>query len=615
MEYIILLLNNVFAFFDRIIAWAIAEVYNLIIIVSSAKILDSAVIEQFSSRVGILLSLFMLFWLAFRMIKYAINPDLTTDEGQGFGKITVNVVVMLTMLVLVNYAFTFAMTFQQTIIKSNVLMKAVFGVTDQTTNPIDDGEQVGNEMAYYLYAAFISPSDMLTKCKGFYGMNAAEAGECAKQIEDRASYTVRSDWVTGNNDKEVKYLLSSSVVSARDGSDYLFTYIPVISTICGVIMLVLVISIAVDVAVRVIEMAFLQIIAPVPIISYIDPKNGKDGMFKNWLTTVIKTYANLFIKLFTLYFAVFFISYAAKGEIILDGNKKATIQSQPFVVVLIIIGVLMFAKKLPGLLSDIFGIKLDGGTFKGTAKAMKRTLGFGVGAIGGGIAGAIGGAQAGVGARGVLGGALSGTWAGAKAGANLKHRDTALGRGMHTAYKHVTGNDMKHFNAMQAIGTGGAKDRIADLSADKSRLQQSLNYAQSDTRAAEKNYQNAYSNYLKHKDSTDESVRKRYASELENARSNYDGALKAEKEISKAIGVIDDQISDYTKRYSIDHSPTSAVKDARSKADKYEGYGTAQYGQKSSDNSSNTSSSNKTTSSTNSNAKTGGNSTTTTTKK
>ena len=405
MEYIILLLNNVFAFFDRIIGWAIAEVYDLIITVSSSTILDAQVVQQFSDRISVLLSIFMLFWLAFRMIKYAINPDMTSDSSQGFGKIIVNVVVMLAMLVLVDYGFTYAAKFQNEVVKSQVLVKAVFGVSDSSANPIDDGSDVGNEMSYYLYSAFISPSSMLTKCKNFYGLEGTELDDCVNQIEKRSSFSVRNDWVEGNNTKDVQSLLSSNVVSARDGSDYLFSYLPVVSTVCGLVMLVLIISIAVDIAVRVVKLAFLQIIAPIPIISYIDPNSGKNGIFKAWFKMVCSTYVSLFVKLITIYFTVFFISYAAKGEIILSTGKKATIQNEPFVVVLIIIGTLMFAKNLPKLLSEIFGINLDGGTFSSIAKGFKKAGNF----AGGVALGA--GAAVGAGALGAIGGGASNSWA------------------------------------------------------------------------------------------------------------------------------------------------------------------------------------------------------------
>ena len=80
MEYIILLLNNVFAFFDRIIGWAIAEVYDLIITVSSSSVLDAEVVQQFSNRISILLSIFVLPEYQGKGIGKQIIQTLEQDE-------------------------------------------------------------------------------------------------------------------------------------------------------------------------------------------------------------------------------------------------------------------------------------------------------------------------------------------------------------------------------------------------------------------------------------------------------------------------------------------------------------------------------------------------------
>ena len=60
----------------------------------------------------------------------------------------------------------------------------------------------------------------------------------------------------------------------------LFNYTPIISSICAGIV-AWIILLCIDVSVRVVKLGFLQLIAPIPIISYIDPQSSKDGMFKN----------------------------------------------------------------------------------------------------------------------------------------------------------------------------------------------------------------------------------------------------------------------------------------------------------------------------------------------
>ena len=113
-----------------------------------------------------------------------------------------------------------------------------------------------------------------------------------------------------------------------------------------------------DVAVRSLKLAFFQLIAPIPILSYIDPKSGKDGLFKKWYEMCFKTFLSLFIRLLALYFAVYVISKVADMQLVdlIDGSY---VGGWNLLTVFIIIGALMFAKQLPEILKGL-GIKLDG---------------------------------------------------------------------------------------------------------------------------------------------------------------------------------------------------------------------------------------------------------------
>ena len=90
----------------------------------------------------------------------------------------------------------------------------------------------------------------------------------------------------------------------------------IFSTVVGVVVILLLITFCMDIAVRSIKLAFLQLVAPIPIISYVDPKSGKDGMFKKWYEMCFKTYISLFIRLIALYFAVYIISRVADMKMV-----------------------------------------------------------------------------------------------------------------------------------------------------------------------------------------------------------------------------------------------------------------------------------------------------------
>lgn len=167
------------------------------------------------------------------------------------------------------------------------------------------------------------------------------------------------------------------------GGDYVFEYKFLISSIVGIIVLVMFIILAVDVAVRTIKLTFLQIIAPVPIISNIDVKESK--LFKSWLNLLISTYLELFIKLATIFFSLFVVVAALNG----DAPSLKVLESRPMAKVLFIVGTFLFMFKVPKMLSELFNIKTEGSVISILKGAGKFILGAGsmaVAGIGGSVA-------------------------------------------------------------------------------------------------------------------------------------------------------------------------------------------------------------------------------------
>ena len=147
-----------------------------------------------------------------------------------------------------------------------------------------------------------------------------------------------------------------AIATTPENDAFIIDYKYLFSTVLGVVVVLLLVSFCFDVALRSIKLAFLQLVAPIPIISYVDPKSGKDGMFKKWYEMCFKTYISLFIRLLAIYFAAYIISRIDRMVDIVDGSYVSNL----LVKIFIIIGALMFAKQLPKILEGL-GIKLDGG--------------------------------------------------------------------------------------------------------------------------------------------------------------------------------------------------------------------------------------------------------------
>ena len=169
---------------------------------------------------------------------------------------------------------------------------------------------------------------------------------------------------------------------------YIFAYTGVVSMIVGFAFAAILLSFTIDVAVRGVKLAVLRLLAPIPIISYMDPKGGKDGAFNSWVKTLTSTYIDLFIRLAVVYFVIFLIQdMIDSGVVIKHGVGTLGIISW----ILLWVGLFVFAKQSPAFIKSVLGIKGDSkfGLFSGLGEAL------GVGAIAAGaLSSTVAGARA-----------------------------------------------------------------------------------------------------------------------------------------------------------------------------------------------------------------------------
>ena len=343
---------------DSIVYKFIPTVYNLLVNIAETSIFSDYVFTLFSNRIYTLLGVFMLFKVSFSILTYIVDPDAFTDKNKGFGKLISNIIMTLALLIFTPYIFTYAMELQGIILKDNLIGK-LFSTNGVNTTVVADP---GNTMAYETFKAFYYfDVDRYPECDSdnFTGNNADfSCIENISSIEDTASLRKNLEYAhfTGS----ISVYLDSGIAIMRDSNDnYVMTYTTIFSTITGVVMILLLIVFCFDIAVRSVKLGFLRMLAPVPIISRIDPKKGKD-VFDKWVKTCINTYLDLFIRLLAIYFAIFVITQIIDLRFVDAVTGQEMGEVNPFVKVFIILGALLFAKQLPKLISDLTGMKMDG---------------------------------------------------------------------------------------------------------------------------------------------------------------------------------------------------------------------------------------------------------------
>lgn len=345
------LIRGLFALLDKIVVWAIDVLYNLIIQISEVKIFSDTTLSAFANRITLILSVFMIFKLSFSFLNYIVNPDQISDKSKGATKLIQNIAVSLVLLTSYQFLFDKAMDLQMAIIKNNTIPTLILG-TNAT------GKNTSNILTFNLFSAFVRPNSELTDCDNY----SADMTTCS--IDEYKDGFVSTYHGTTTPTAQLKEIVKRKdtnslfdyTLALKNGEIFAFDYYFLVSTACGVFATAILLSFCFDIAIRTIKLGFLNLIAPIPIISYIDPLKG-EGILKKWLSTVGKTFADLFIRLIAIWFAIFIIQLITSNSITNYNGENVT---NPFVVLFVIIGALMFAKQFPKLLQDITGIQLDG---------------------------------------------------------------------------------------------------------------------------------------------------------------------------------------------------------------------------------------------------------------
>lgn len=442
MEFFYNTIRGFFFQLDGVVYGLIDDVYELLLTISRTSIFTNDVISEFSERIFAIAGIFMLFKVTLSLINYVINPDDFTDKNKGFSKIGIRIVTSLALLVLVPYIFREAYTLQAIILEENTLMHLVFGNSQKRLLPMDNYvEEAGSDIQFTLMSSFLQPNVSefytdstynLSECVEIYdrsdngliktrsdskfidALNPACFGEydatndiyecttplcqafrndTSSSADDSGSEDLFQTYAQAIAQKNYSLLMRKDLILVSVNDKYVIDYKMFFSTAIGVVVIYLFLLFCIDIAVRSVKLGFLEMIAPVPILSYIDPKSSDKGMFKKWFEYCWKTYLSLFLRLFALYLGIYAITIMGgytdfvTGEVI-EGNWLLN--------VFMIVGILIFVKQLPKILDDALGLKISDGKFhlNPFKKLEEEALGYkqlrGIGAAGAAGAAAFG---------------------------------------------------------------------------------------------------------------------------------------------------------------------------------------------------------------------------------
>lgn len=405
-------LTGLFLLIDGIVYFLVAQFFELYESLAKSQIFQSGFFSDVSTRVYVIIGIFMLFFVTYSLLKTLVNPDSIKDTS----KIAINIVISLVLLSLVPSIFRYARDLQTYIVDDDIIGKLILD-----SEEVDISKE-GNTISLMMLESFLSIPDDVSSEEGDFWTITTNPTTNALQIWGKifSAFSGAPTWGELTSEIEAgKYgnfmkigLFAESVVDDDNVS-----YIPIVSTLCGGFLIYCLLSFCLDLGIRVVKLGFYQIIAPIPIMMRIIP--NKKSVFDNWVKATLATYMEVFIRIFVMLLVVFLAAKCFRGEML----SSDIVDIGFFGFVIIVLGFFAFAKQAPKLISNVIGI--DSGNLKlGIAGKLDASGPLGkainyvgkgtIGAVAGGLGGMYGAAVMGASAKsGLLYGAING-WKGKK---------------------------------------------------------------------------------------------------------------------------------------------------------------------------------------------------------
>lgn len=314
----------------KLIIW----LYDIFMKLCNSRVLDSEVLELMASRVGVVLGLIMLFMTMFSVVQMILEPEKLSDKEKGVGNIVKKILIVIVMLGMSSSAFSLMYGVQKTIIRSNIIAKFLLPYEVNTDN-------FGGVLSAELFTAFYKFDESLE----VDGLDSDEE-KCKNSINTLKGEIITYGTFTTGND----------CLAEKSGDKYIMDFNWLLLPIVGIGAVYFIFSYCLSVGMRTFQLAFLEIISPMAIVSYLSPK--KDTMFQKWWKIYFSTYIDVFLRIAIINVSVFLIA------VIFDTNMSGTFWesvdnptggwTRTLLTVFIVMSLLMFAKKAPDLLKELF---------------------------------------------------------------------------------------------------------------------------------------------------------------------------------------------------------------------------------------------------------------------
>ena len=365
---------------DKVIYGLAKLAFLIFCYISEATLVDDGAFERITKTIYIILGIGMTFIIAYYLLNYIVDPDKINDKSNGVSTIIKDIIIALVILTVTPTLFSKLYAFQHTIITSGVISRIILGGSETENVGLSKVEDGANTIVASVFSAFVTPNTAISKGESSFDCpndvnelpRSASGEDLSPSMESYCKAYIQAN-KTGD--------ISAFYDIVRNESNY--DYAPIISTAAGVAITFFMLSFCINLAKRVGKMAILQLLAPIPALLEIIP--GKKGTRKTWFDTLVKTYLEVFIFQIVIFLIIFLMTLIPGVINRLFSNFSGTnILVKVFSLVLLIFGLLQFAKEAPKMVSDLLGLK-DDGTISAALKRGVNMFGATVSGVGSGV--------------------------------------------------------------------------------------------------------------------------------------------------------------------------------------------------------------------------------------
>lgn len=370
------IIRTIFLTLDGIIYAIISYCYEVFNFISEIRVFENEDMVNLANRIYILIGVVSLFLVAYTLLNAIINPDnATKDKNKSFSGIVKNITLAVIGIAIIPTIFDYAYEFQSRVLCNNVIQK--FFLENNIAEDDDTRNKMGAQMSLYLFKSFYYIKGNEDNVSLDENDNSSWESEAQSIVSDNdSSYNLSmafSDIELGN--KSVSEALGDFDDSIDSGKlGYLF----LISTVAGIFCAYVMLGFVIDMGVRAVKLAYLQLIAPLPILTLVLPNQKK--VFDAWLKKTTSCFIEVFVRIIAMSFAFYAIKYL-RPWIFNDMSTVSCGKTVGAVTKLLaqaafIVGVFAFLKQLPKLIKDLLP-GLDSAGFKlGFGNAFAEAGGF-----------------------------------------------------------------------------------------------------------------------------------------------------------------------------------------------------------------------------------------------